>query len=178
MTGEWALLYGFTTLHFMTVIWGFLYLRRNPTDKKLVEASNYREDRIFLSMHHIGRLSGLMGFFGIIFANIHDIIPERFAALFVLTIAALALLPLIMLIIYWIIKIKKIPRSEWLDEKQFSDTMSGALFSAVAAIPLYTFVCVMDLLGVELNITTWIFGIFFIQLVIFSSVILSKNKQE
>ena len=178
VTGSWLMIYVFTALHILAIIWGFIYMRKNPADRKLFEASNDREGRIFLSMHHIGLISGMLGFCGVIAANVQKAVAERFTDSLMVIMTGLALIPLILFAIYWIVKLVRIPRRSWLDEKQFSDTMFGALFSMVVAVPLYALICVMDLLGIELNIMTWILGVFFIQLGVFSSVILTRNRQE
>ncbi len=178
ITDQWILLYGFTAAHIVTVIWGYIHMIKYPSDKKLFEPSKGSDDRIFVSIHHIGLIAGILGLCGIIFAQIGIIfVPEKFITLFIILVAALALCPFIIFIIFWVIKLKKIPISKWLDEKQLRDSAFAALISFVISILLYAAVCIMDLFDIYLPAATWILGVFFIELIIFSSVMTAKNRQ-
>ena len=51
--------------------------------------------------------------------------------------AGLALVPLAMIVVFWIVKMRKKPVKEWMDEKQLSDTALGGLFGLIAGVIFY-----------------------------------------
>lgn len=177
---EWIILYCSTALHMLVMICGLISLKKTTVnDIKLFKAFNKSSDILFLSLHQTSFISSLLGICGIIFAISGLIVPERFSVHFMMLLAGLALFPLIIIIIYWMVKMRKKPARNWIDEKQMSDTALGALFGLLLSIVIYLFIFVLDLLNVLIMpVSFWILLIFFIQLTIFSAVIMSKNKMS
>lgn len=178
VTSQWYMLYGFTLFHMFVVIYGFIYLKKNPSDNiKLFREFESGNDIMFLSMHYIAFISGLMGIFGIILTMTGIIVPERFNLQFMIFIAGLVLFPLVLIVTYWIIKMRNKSLREWFDEKQISDTSYGTFLSLLIIIPVYLMICIVDFYKfIILPITFWILLIFFVQLVVYSMVIMVRNK--
>lgn len=179
ISAEWIILYCSAALHMLVMIYGLISLKKAPADNiKLFKAFKKSNDILFLSIHQISFISGLLGICGIILAMTGFIVPSRFGVHFMILLAGLALFPLILIIIYWIVKMRKKPVKEWIDEKQMSDTALGALFSFLPAIALYLLICILDLFKVLIMpVSFWILLIFFTQLAVFSAVIMAKNKK-
>ena len=171
VTNEWIMLYGFTAVHMVVVVWGLL---RSKTDGH--NASSAKDDRFYLSLYHIGFLSGLLGISGVIAANSGLVVPPRFVTSFAILLAGLALFPLALFVFYWISKLRHIPVYEWVDEKQFNDTALGALISIVVSVPIYILICVFDLSHITLSASSLVLGLFFIQLSVLSLTLILRNR--
>lgn len=178
VTPEWLLLYAFTALHILVNIWGLIYAQRNYSGNiRLFQQLKSENDTLFLTINHVALLTGLTGIFGIIFAALQLYTPAEYVPQLTIMLAGLALFPLILFVVYWIIKLGRKPLTEWLDEKQVADTALGALISAVITIPLYVFISVVDLTNLaNLQISFWILAVFFTQLSAISTVVIARNR--
>ncbi|MFZ7121290.1 MAG: hypothetical protein ACOWWH_10100 [Eubacteriaceae bacterium] len=178
VTSQWIILYGFTLFQMVVVIFGFIHLLKNPAhNSKLFKHSGNRDGVLFLSLHHIGVISGVLGLCGVIFSATGIMTPDRYITQFMVVLAGLALFPLILFIVYWILKLKGRPFRQWFDEKQINDTALGTLLNFVITIPLYIFICIVELTNMyEFHVFFLIMIIFFLQLSIFSSVVIARNK--
>ena len=170
VTDQWIIIYGFTALHIFVVIWGLFRIKSS-----VISLSS--NDRFFLSMHHIGLISGPLGLAGVIIANSGLLAPMRYAAFVTVLLAGLAIFPLLIITVYWIMKLRRIKIQEWLDEKQLTDSAIGALVSLVVSIPVYVLICVLDLFRLSLSASSWMLGLFFVQLSVFSVVLTLRNRQ-
>ena len=174
VTLEWIMLYGFTAVHILVVILGLVYTSKYPAgDKKLFQLEN---DNLFMSMHHIALIAGILGVAGIVVAMTGTIVPDRFSVQFMILLASLALCPLILIVCFWMIKKRILTQTRWMDEKQVSDSAIGALASLLIGVLFYLIVILFDMFApLPLPVPFWILFIFFVQLSVFSSVVLIKN---
>jgi hypothetical protein len=91
--------------------------------------------------------------------------------------SVLALVPLVIILVYWRRRAGRRSGKTVLDEKQIADTSFAGLVALLAALPAYILVCTLDLLtAVHIPVSLFIFLLFFAQLVVFSSVVLAKNR--
>jgi len=173
--GQWAMVYAFMAVHVLTVVWGLLRAaKRQPGLAPLKES--IRKEGMSLSLYQIGLICGILGILGVVFAYSGLVVPNRFSVLFSILIAGLALFPLVLFVVYWLIRLKNIPAREWLDEKQLVDTAFAALIGFFVAVPLYVVICILDVIQVQIPVSAWILGIFFVQLSVLSSVVIARNR--
>lgn len=174
VTDQWIMLYAFTAFHVLIVILGQAVLQSRSSVRP---DESGRNEAVYISVHHIALVSGLLGIAGVFFAMSGAVIPLRFSTGFMAILAALALIPLIFILVYWRLRIKKKAGGAHLDEKQLSDTAFAGLIALLSALPVYILVCALDLLSaIHLPMSFFILLLFFIQLGIFSSVVLLKNR--
>ncbi len=174
VANEWALLYGFTALHLFVVIAGLVVLKKRADHTAQSES---KSEAAYLTVHHIALISGLLGIAGVFFAMSGAIVPLRFSTGFMAVLAALAVAPLLVVLVYWCLRFKKKAPKARMDEKQRADAAFSGLIALFAALPFYIVACTLDLLGtVHLPLSFFIFLLFFTQLTIFSSVVLVKNR--
>lgn len=171
VTNEWAMLYGFTIFHLFVIITGVVVLK-----KRRAHAEGKNEAAYF-TVHHIALISGLLGVAGVFLAMSGAAVPLRYATGFMVTLAVLALIPLLFILIYWRLRFLKERKKITMDEKQASDTAFAGLVALLSALPVYIVICTLDLLkALYLPVSFFILLLFFTQLIVFSSVILAKNK--
>lgn len=176
VSSQWHMLFLFLAFHIFIVTAGYILLRRNTAQTKpsVQETDN---EAFFLSMHQIALISGILGLCGVFYAMSGAAVPLRFSTQFMGLLAILALFPLAFILIYWRLRFKKNGKQNRMDEKQFSDTASASLICLLIAIAFYIAICILDLgAGLSLPVSFFIFILFFLQLAVFSSVILIKNK--
>ena len=175
---QWLLLYGFTAFHGLVIIFGTLFLKSSPLENgKLFDDIGNGRDVLFLSIHHIASIAGILGIVGVVFAASGLLVPLRFLPQFIVVLSGLALFPLVLIVIYWIVKMRKKPLKQWIDERQIADTALAALFCLLLSIPIYLLVFFMDLFGLFASkVSFWIALIFFIQLAVFSMVVSLRNS--
>ncbi|MCG8515930.1 MAG: hypothetical protein MI740_17530 [Halanaerobiales bacterium] len=175
---QWLMLYGFTVFHLLVVLAGIISVQKNPVaNLKLFKEIDRGSDNLFLAIHYIAFTTGLVGISGIIFAMTGLVVPADFNRHFMLIAVRLALFPLTLIIVYWVVKMRNKPLREWIDEKQLADTSFGALASLFFTLPLYALICLIDLFTVwSLPVSFWVMLIFLIQLVVFSTVVIIRNR--
>jgi len=170
VSGQWAMLYAFTAFHLAVVIIGAALLQK----RKALTADSGGSEAVYISVHHIALISGVLGVAGVFLAMSGAAVPLRYAAGFMVVLSVLALIPLVLILVYWRLRAKRKKERTMMDEKQFSDTAIAAL---LAALPVYILVCTLDLLSAfSLPASFFILLLFFIQLIVFSSVVLFKNR--
>ncbi len=180
VTNEWIMLYCSAAPHLAAMAFGLAAVKR-AADKggKLFEAFAKSGEGLFLSMHQISLVSGVLGVLGVILAKTNLLVDERFSGSFAILLAGLALVPLAMIVVFWIVKMRKKPVKEWMDEKQLSDTALGGLFGLIAGVIFYAVVFVMDFFKIFVQpVSFWILPIFFIQLIVYSTVVIIRNRQQ
>jgi hypothetical protein len=171
VTNEWAMLYGFTAFHLFVIITGVALLQKRPAQ---AEGKN---EAAYFTVHHIALISGLLGIAGVFLAMSGALVPLRYATGFMVTLAVLALIPLLFILIYWRLRFLKERKKIAMDEKQVADTAFAGLVALLAALPFYIVICTLDLLkALYMPVSFFILLLFFAQLIVFSSVVLAKNK--
>jgi hypothetical protein len=180
VTNEWIMLYCFAGLHLVAMVFGLVAVKRAPDKgEKLFEAFAKSAEGLFLSMHQISLVSGVLGVLGVILAKTNLLVDERFSGSFAILLAGLALVPLAMIVVFWIVKIRKKPVKEWMDEKQLSDTALGGLCGLIAGVIFYAVVFVLDFFKIFVQpVSFWILPMFFIQLIVYSAVVMIRNRQQ
>lgn len=178
ISSQFTLLYGFTALHMVMIVIGFVrYSRIETSNIKLFKHVNVDNDNFYLSIHQIGLISSVLGLIGVMFAVSGIIVPDRFSTPFMLLIAVLALVPLAFSIAFWCIKLNGKKLSELFDEKQVQDSSIGSLVSIIASFTMYLLVIVLDIIEVWcFGISFWILLIMFFQIMIYSTVVLLRNR--
>ena len=177
---EWIMLYCSAALHLAAMAFGLAAVKR-AADKggKLFEAFAKSGEGLFLSMHQISLVSGVLGVLGVILAKTNLLVDERFSGSFAILLAGLALVPLVMIVVFWIVKMRKKPVKEWMDEKQLSDTALGGLFGLIAGVIFYAILFMLDFFKIFVQpVSFWILPIFFIQLIVYSTVVMIRNRQQ
>jgi len=178
VSSEWSMLYAMTAFQIITVSIGLVMLiKTRNVDGKLFKVSGQRQENIFLSMHHMALVCGLAGVAGIAIPLVGLIKPISYSAMKMGVLSVLVVCPLVLIILYWLISMKKSRAGEWTDEKQRSDT------GAAAVVALMIFLVVMvtglifgDRIGALLPVSFWLLTEFFLMLIGFSAVIIAKNK--
>ncbi len=180
VTNEWVMLYCFAGLHMAAMAFGLAAVKRAQGEGgRLFEALANSAEGLFLSVHQISLVSGVLGVLGVIVAKTDLIVDERFSGSFAILLAGLALIPLVMIVVFWIVKMRKKPVREWMDEKQLSDTALGGLSGLIAGVILYAAVFVLDFFkAISQPVSFWILPMFFIQLIVYSAVIMIRNRQQ
>ena len=180
VTNEWIMLYCSAGLHLAAMAFGLAAVKRaQEQGGRLFEAFAKSAEGLFLSVHQISLVSGMLGVLGVILAETNFIVDERFSGSFAILLAGLALIPLVMIVVFWIVKMRKKPVKEWMDEKQLSDTALGGLFGLIAGVILYAAVFVLDFFkAISQPVSFWILLMFFVQLIVYSAVIMIRNRQQ
>jgi len=178
---QWLILYGFTVFHLITIIFGTLYIKKDIiTGIHLFEEIKSGNDALFLSMHQIDFFCGLLGICGVIFplsGIMSTAFTERYRESWMILLSGLALTPFILFSIYWIIKNRNRPFTEWLDEKQASDTAIGALAATVIALPLIALFVILSLSVISLSAPFWLSFLFFMILTAFTGTVIMKTRK-
>lgn len=180
VTTEWIMLYGFTALHGITLIFGTILIAGSREhDKKLFRIPRERQEHVFLSMHYIALVCGISGMLGIAVSMTGLITPMRFRFLLMGVVSVLIVCPLALIVIYWVISMKKSKTGEWTDEKQRADTG----FAATVALLIYL-LAMLAILALEsiwqisMPVSFWLLSAFFLMLTGFSAVIVAKNSRS
>jgi hypothetical protein len=176
---QWLMLYGFTFFHLIVVAYGFLSSRKSKSGKTgRSRVFNSGSDAFYVTMHQIGIVCGTLGILGI-FISLKGIVPDRFRTSWMLFISGLALFPWAIFIFYMIMKNRRKPISNWFDEKQMTDTATGALISMIVVMPLLALFSLLDsIVRFGLPVSFWLMLIFFMHLIVFSCVTLVRSREE
>lgn len=175
---QWWMLYGFTGVHFAAWLAGALCSRKTlEQNRRLFDAFRSGNDALFVTLHHIGLLCGLMGIVSAIVSFPEWVVSGRYADPWMILLAGISLFPLALIVLYWIINNRKTPVSAWLDEKQRYDTAIAALASC-ASLLLSLLICgLLVLLGVSgLSTLRWLGLLFFLGLTVFCAVVAFRNR--
>jgi hypothetical protein len=92
-------------------------------------------------------------------------------------IAGLALAPAALFSAYWILKLRKKPMAEWLDEMQLRDAAAAAIISLALSIPVYILAVISQIFKVvDYGTAFWILILAFIQIIIYSLTVLVRRR--
>ena len=176
VSGEWNLLCILTIFHAIVTIIGIVYTSRfyeSGGIKAFFQSIRQGNDVLFLSLNQIAFICGILGIAGAI--AIKSKLLVHYQASMLLTLSALVILPIVLFVIYWMLRNRKNIKM-WIDEKQAHDTCFGALVAL--AVGMFT-LCVaffLSLFGVIRIIDLSLLAIlFFLQLTVFSGVVSLKS---
>lgn len=177
---QWFILYGFTLFHLLVVAYGTVFRRTHPsTNQRIFDVIRSGNDTLFLSLNQISLICGVLGICGVVFpiSGLMDtVIPERFQTAYMLFLSALALVPVLLFAVYWLVKNRDKPLSTWLDEKQTYDAATGALVSLMVTLPLMGIFTILSVWVARLQAPFWLLLAFFTQLIALSGTVISRNR--
>ncbi|MBN1777848.1 MAG: hypothetical protein JW811_06965 [Clostridiales bacterium] len=175
---QWWMLYGFTGVHVAVCLAGALYSRKTPEqDRRLFDAIRSGNDAVFITLHHIGLLCGLMGIICAIVSFPDWIVTQRYSDPWMILLTCIALFPLALIVLYWVINNRKNPASAWLDEKQISDTAVASLAGFTAMLLSLPLCGALVWAGVtSLSAIRWFGLLFFIGLTVFCGAVIWRNR--
>ena len=148
-----------------------------------------KDDSIFINAQYIGILSGISGLvlisvFSAYYLSVTCYFSDSPLPLWALKagIAAtslIAVIPYLLIIIYWLILKLRERISEWYDEKQYQDLAKSSLVSLISSVVLLLILFIIQYIFKDLNILgfIWFPIYFFFTLLLFSSTTLFFNKQ-
>jgi hypothetical protein len=172
---QWLMLYGFTVFHIAVTAWGLLvgWVRRVAVTAAHPGPGS---DAFFLAMNQIGVLCGGLGIAACV-ASLWGIVPDRFRAGWLVTLAILAVFPLAVFLFYIVVRNRKKTIGTWFDEKQMADTAAAALFSVFAMMLVLVPVSIVEAsFRTGLPAPFWPMTAFFVGLVVLSAVTLSRSR--
>ncbi len=84
VSSQWAMLYVFTAFHLAVVIIGAAVLQKG----KALPADTVKSETVYISVHHIALISGVLGVAGVFLAMSGTIVPLRYSVGFMVVLSA------------------------------------------------------------------------------------------
>ncbi|MEA2016701.1 MAG: hypothetical protein U9O59_08415 [Actinomycetota bacterium] len=142
-----------------------------------------KDDSIFINAQYIGILSGVSGLmliiiFSLLYTNVYPI-PSWAVDAGIVAISLIAVIPYILIVLYWlIIKIRE-RTGEWYDEKQYQDITRASLITLIASVVITAGIFITQFFMEAFNFFNEIWFPFYVFLVLmlFSSCTLYFNKR-
>ena len=178
-SGEWPILYFSQCLHFILniLIFIILFSTRKSYLAKYKQDVVLRDEAIFINAQYVGIFCGIFGI--AIFSMLSAFFPLWALKKGIFVISLIAILPYVLVVIYWLIIKARERVYEWYDEKQYQDITKASLVTLIASIIIMTvffiiqyFVSAFDFLTI-----TWFPFYVFLVLLLFSSSTLYFNKR-
>ena len=185
LPGEFNILFFSQALHFIFYILMIilLVLTRKSVRKKDEEIV-LKDDSIFINAQYIGILSGASGLvlitiFSLLYLMVYPLPLWALKAGVVVT-SLIAVIPYILIVLYWLIIKLKERITEWYDEKQYQDLTKSSLVTLLASIIFLLVVFIMQYIfkNFELLNFIWFPLYFFFILLLFSATTLFFNKRK
>jgi hypothetical protein len=183
LPGEFNILFFSQALHFIfyILIIVLLVLARKSVRKESEEVV-LKDDSIFINAQYIGILSGISGLilitiFSFLYLTVYPL-PSWAVDAGIIVISLIAVIPYILIVLYWLIIKLREGISEWYDEKQYQDITSASLVTLIASIIVMAAIFVIQYFVSAFNIMSEIWFPFYIFLVLllFSASTLYFNK--
>jgi hypothetical protein len=183
LPGEFNILFFSQALHFIFYILMIvlLVLARKSVRKEHEEVV-LKDDSIFINAQYIGILSGISGLilitiFSFLYLTVYPL-PSWAVDAGIIVISLIAVIPYILIVLYWLIIKLKEGISEWYDEKQYQDITRASLVTLIASIIVMAAIFVVQYFVSAFNIMSEIWFPFYIFLVLllFSASTLYFNK--
>ncbi|HEY4662710.1 MAG TPA: hypothetical protein VIH07_03425 [Candidatus Humimicrobiaceae bacterium] len=184
LPGEFNILFVSQALHFVFYILMIvlLILTRKSILKKSEEVV-LKDDSIFINAQYIGILSGISGLilitiFSVLSLTVYPL-PSWAIDAGVVVISLVAVIPYVLIVLYWLV-IKLNERiTEWYDEKQYQDITRASLVTLVASVIIMALIFIAQYFVSSLNFFNEIWFPFYIFLVLllFSASTLYFNKK-
>ncbi len=173
---EFIVLYVSQGLHFLFVILIFLLIgiinkKRGLAGKEVV----VKDESVFINAQYIGLISGISG---ILFLISCIIFLPLWAFQKGLGVVFLAIIPYIIIIIYWLAMKSREKIREWYDEKQFHDLTRAALIALVFSILFNTIIFILDrtVSNTDIIKIIWFPLYIYLAVITFSSSMLGFNR--
>jgi hypothetical protein len=127
---EWNMLLTISGYQLLVMLTGLFLQTRTPPqpDVKLFERIRRGDDVVFISMNQVGLVCAIVGL-ALLFPPYLLPLAERFRAVWLLALAGLAIAPLIMIALYWLLRNRQKKLNALLDEKQIMDLTLGAFLA-------------------------------------------------
>ena len=183
LPGEFNILFFSQALHFIfyILIIVLLVLTRKSVRKEGEEIV-LKDDSIFINAQYIGILSGISGLilitiFSFLYLTVCPL-PSWAVDAGIIVISLIAVIPYILIVLYWLIIKLREGISEWYDEKQYQDITRASLVTLIASIIVMAAIFVVQYFVSAFNIMSEIWFPFYIFLVLllFSASTLYFNK--
>ena len=184
LPGEFNILFVSQALHFVFYILMIVLLvfTRKSILKKSEEVV-LKDDSIFINAQYIGIMSGVSGLilftiFSVLSLTVYPLPPWAIDA-GVVVISLVAVIPYVLIVLYWLV-IKLNERiSGWYDEKQYQDITRASLVTLIASVIIMALIFIAQYFVISLNFFNEIWFPFYIFLVLllFSASTLYFNKK-
>ncbi len=183
LPSEFNILFLSQALHFVFYILMIvlLVLTRKPSGKESEEIV-LKDDSIFINAQYIGVLSGISGLtlitvFSLLYLTVYRV-PPWAVGTGIIVISLIAVIPYILIVIYWLVIKLRERVVEWYDEKQYHDITRASLFTLVASIIIMAAVFIIQHFADTFNFLSEIWFPFYVFLVLllFSTSTLYLNK--
>jgi hypothetical protein len=181
---EFYILFLSQALHFIfyVLVMVLLISTRKSVGKEKEEIV-LKDDSIFINAQYIGILSGVSGLvlisvFSYLYSTLYPL-PLWAAKAGILVTSLIAVIPYVLIVIYWLIIKLREKTGEWYDEKQFQDITRASLVTLVSSIIVMTAIFLVQyyVTGSDFIILTWFPFYIFLVLLLFSSSTLYFSKR-
>lgn len=183
LPGEFSILFFSQALHLLFHILMIILIVMTVKARAKKEEIVLKDDSIFINAQYIGILSGISGLvliviFSLLYSTIYPLPPGILKAGITVT-SIMAVVPYILIIIYWLVIKAREKISEWYDEKQYQDLTRSSLISLVVSIIFLLLIFIMQYIGGGFQILNfiWFPVYFFFTLLLFSATTLFFNKK-
>ena len=143
-----------------------------------------KDESIFINAQYIGILSGISGLalvalFSIVYTLIYSV-PVWVIKAGIIVMGILAIIPYVLIVIYWLIIKAKVRLDEWYDEKQYQDIAKAGLITLPSSLVFMGIIFILQYAISRFEILNFIwFPLFlFFTLLLFSSITLFLNKRD
>lgn len=181
---EFYILFLSQALHFVFYVLMMVLLisTRKSVGKEKAEIV-LKDDSIFINAQYIGILSGVSGLvlisvFSYLYSTLYPL-PIWAAKAGILLTSLIAVIPYVLIVIYWLIIKLREKTGEWYDEKQFQDITRASLVTLVSSIIIMTAIFLVQyyVTGSDFIVLTWFPFYIFLVLLLFSSSTLYFSKR-
>lgn len=176
VSNEWILINIHTVIHFITIGLAYLVLRKKAASViGFFEEIENGSEQMFLGMYQVMFFSSLFGMLGILFVMINvmdNVTFENYNLEISVICSILALAPILIFMMYWIIRFRKVPIRDWLNEYEFVITVKAIIYSLVIGWIVSYLGFKLAVKNVDFPILIWLLFTFFAQLLMISSYII------
>jgi hypothetical protein len=176
VSNEWVMINIHTAIHFLTIGLAYFVLRKKVASVPgFFEEIEKGSEQMFLGMYQVMFFSSLFGILGILFVmiNVMDSVTfENYNLEISIISSILALTPIIIFLMYWIVRFRKVPVRDWLNEYEFLITVKAMIYSLVIGWIVSYLGFKLTVKNVDFPILIWLLFTFFAQLLMISSYII------
>lgn len=180
VSNEWLMINIHSGIHFMTIGIAYFVLRKKAINApSLFKEIKKGSEQMFLGMYQVIFFASMFGVLGILFVmlNVMDNVTfENYSLPISLICSALAMIPIIIFLMYWIIRLRKVPIREWLSEYEFSLTLKAMVYALVIGWFVSYLGFQLTVNNVDFPILIWMLMTFFAQLLMISSYMIIQLK--
>jgi hypothetical protein len=182
---EFYILFASQVLHYIFyILMIILIIQTFKAFNKKSEEMVLKDDSIFINAQYIGILSGVSGLvlitiFSLLYLTFYPL-PTWALKAGVIATSIVAVVPYILIVLYWLILKLKERISEWYDEKQFQDLSKSSMVSFLLSIVFLLIIFIIQYIFKNLQILNFIWFplYFFFILLVFSAITLFFNKKS